>query len=166
VETPLVRDASTGDVGQLLTLVHALARYEREADQVVATEADLSAALFGDEPKVYAFVAEHEGTVVGMAIYYITFSTWTGRHGLYLEDLFVVPEFRRNGTGKALLSALAERAVQLGYARVEWVVLDWNQPAVDFYLSLGALPLDEWTMFRVSGDALSELGSPRPNPSD
>jgi GNAT superfamily N-acetyltransferase len=156
---PRVRDAVAGDVGKLLGLVHALAEYEREPHQVMATEADLAEALFGADPKVFALVAENAGEVLGMLIYFVTFSTWTGRHGLYVEDLFVVPGQRRQGTGKALLAALAERAVQAGHPRIEWVVLDWNQPAIDFYLSIGALPEDEWRIFRLSGDALSALAA-------
>lgn len=156
---PQVRDAVPGDVGKLLGLVHALAEYEREPDQVKATEAGLAEALFGTDPKVFALVAENAGAVLGMLIYFVTFSTWTGRHGLYVEDLFVVPGQRRQGTGKALLAALAERAVQTGCARIEWVVLDWNQPAIDFYYSVGALPLDEWRTFRLSGEALSALSA-------
>jgi GNAT superfamily N-acetyltransferase len=156
---PRARDAVPADVGKLLGLVHALAEYEREPDQVKATEADLAEALFGADPKVFALVAENAGVVLGMLIYFVTFSTWTGRHGLYVEDLFVVPGQRRRGTGKALLGALADRAAQRGCARVEWAVLDWNQPAIDFYLSLGAVPMDEWRTFRLSGDALSNLAA-------
>lgn len=156
----LVRDAVPTDVEQLLGLVRALARYERAEEEVLATEADLRNALFGASPKVFALVAESagSGSVVGMAIYFVSFSTWTGRHGLFLEDLFVAPEHRGRGTGRALLRALGARANQMGCARVEWAVLDWNQPAIDFYRSVGAVPLDEWRTFRLSGQALSELG--------
>ena len=115
--------------------------------------------MFGTGPKVFALVAENAGTVAGMLIYFVSFSTWTGRHGLYVEDLFVVPGQRRQGTGKALLAALAARAVQLGCPRIEWVVLDWNQPAIEFYLSLGALPMDGWRTFRLEGEAMSALGT-------
>jgi GNAT superfamily N-acetyltransferase len=160
---PRVRDAVPDDVGKLLGLVHALAEYEREPDQVKATEADLAEALFGQDPKVFALVAESAGEILGMLIYFVTFSTWTGRHGLYVEDLFVVPGQRRQGTGKALLAALADRAVQTGCPRVEWVVLDWNQPAIDFYVSVGALPQDEWRIFRLSGDPLAALAAATPN---
>jgi GNAT superfamily N-acetyltransferase len=140
-------------------MVHGLAEYERERDQVMATEADIADALFGADPKVFALVAEHDGEIAGMLIYFVTFSTWTGQHGFYIEDLFVVPELRRVGTGKALLAELAERAVRMGYERIEWVVLDWNEPAITFYHSLGALPLDEWRTFRLSGSALTLLAS-------
>jgi GNAT superfamily N-acetyltransferase len=159
---PTIRDAVPGDVGQLLSFVRGLAEYEREQHQVMATEADLAEALFGSDPKVFALVAENAGTVAGMLIYFVSFSTWTGRHGLYVEDLFVVHGQRRQGTGKALLAALAARAVQIGSPRIEWVVLDWNQPAIDFYLSLGALPMDEWRTFRLSADALSDLAAADP----
>jgi GNAT superfamily N-acetyltransferase len=156
---PTIRDAHPGDVAQLLSFVRGLAEYEREQHQVMATEADLAEALFGADPKVFALVAENAGAVVGMLIYFVSFSTWTGRHGLYVEDLFIVPGQRRQGTGKALLAALAVRAVHTGCPRIEWVVLDWNQPAIDFYLSLGAVPMDEWRTFRLSDEALSELAA-------
>jgi GNAT superfamily N-acetyltransferase len=156
---PRIRDAVPGDIGELLSFVRGLAEYEREQHQVMTTEADLANALFGTDPKVFALVAEKGEAVVGMLIYFVSFSTWTGRHGLYVEDLFVLPGQRRQGTGKALLAALAARAVQTGCARIEWAVLDWNQPAIDFYLSLGALRMDEWRTFRLSGDALSELAA-------
>src|ERR1700677_3020329 len=155
----LVRDAVPADVGQLLAMVHGLADYEHAADHVMATEEDLAKALFSPDPKVFALVAEKAGALVGMAIYFLTFSTWTGRHGFYIEDLFIVPGQRRAGTGKALFRALAARAAQIGCPRIEWAVLDWNQSAIDFYLSLGALPLDEWRTFRLSGPALTDLGS-------
>jgi GNAT superfamily N-acetyltransferase len=155
----LVRDAVPDDVGQLVDLVRQLARYERSEDAAQATEEDFRRALFGPRPQVFALVADVAGTVIGIAVYFVSFSTWTGRHGLYLEDLFVVPEHRSRGVGRALLGALATRAVDQGCARLEWAVLDWNQPAIDFYRSLGAAANDEWTTFRLSGAALAGLGS-------
>jgi GNAT superfamily N-acetyltransferase len=156
---PVVRDAVPGDVGKLVDLVRQLARYERSEAAVEATEEDFRRALFAPAPVVFALVAGLAGDIIGMAVYFVSFSTWTGRHGLYLEDLFVVPQQRSRGVGRALLGALAARAVERGWARLEWAVLDWNQPAIDFYRSLGAVPADEWTTFRLSGPALAELGS-------
>jgi len=142
----------------VVDLVRQLARYERSEDAVQATEEDLRRALFCTSPQVFALVAEAEGKVIGIAVYFVSFSTWTGRHGLYLEDLFVVPEHRSRGVGRALLGSLAARALDRGCARVEWAVLDWNQPAIDFYRSLGAIANDDWTTFRLSGAALAEVG--------
>ena len=149
-----VREARASDVEQLHQLIIDLATYERSADQVKVTPEQLRAALFGPQPAVYALVAEAEGAVVGYALYFLNFSTWEGVHGIYLEDLYVQPEQRGTGLGKALLTALAEIAVSRGYARVEWWVLDWNQPSIDFYRRFGAVPMDEWTVFRLTGDAL------------
>ena len=149
-----VREARESDVDQLHQLIIDLATYERSADQVKVTPDQLRVALFGPQPAVYALVAEADGAVVGYALYFLNFSTWEGVHGIYLEDLYVQPEQRGSGLGKALLTALAEIAVSRGYARVEWWVLDWNQPSIDFYRRLGAIPMDEWTVFRLTGDAL------------
>ncbi len=157
-EGVLVRDAVPDDVGHLLDLVRQLARYERSEDAVQATEEDFRHALFCSSPQVFALVAEAKGEIVGIAVYFVSFSTWTGRHGLYLEDLFVVPEHRSRGVGRALLRSLAARALGRGYARLEWAVLDWNQPAIDFYRSLGAIANDDWTTYRLSGTALAEAG--------
>ena len=137
--------------------MHELARYERAPNSVEASAEDLRRALFGLDPKVFAVVAELDGSVVGMAIYFVSFSTWTGRHGLYLEDLFVEPAHRSRGIGRSLLSVVAARAVGLGCARLEWAVLDWNEPALGFYRSLGAVPMDEWTTYRLSGRALADV---------
>ena len=154
---PRVRAATVADTGPIVSLVRALARYEKAEHAVEMTEDALRAALFGPQPKVFALVADEAGAVVGMAVYFFSFSTWTGRHGLYLEDLFVLPEHRRHGAGRALVAALAARAVAAGCARLEWAVLDWNQPAIDFYGSLGAVAMDEWTTFRLSGASLARL---------
>lgn len=123
------------------------------------TEADLSSALFAGHPAAFCHVVEVEGAVVGMALWYVTFSTWVGRHGIYLEDLYVQPAHRRRGWASALLAALAGICVERGYGRMEWAVLDWNTPALDFYGALGAIPLDDWTVHRLSGDALARLAS-------
>ena len=136
---PAVREARESDVAQIHRLIIDLATYERAADQVKVTPEQLRDALFGPQPAVYALVAEADGAVVGFALYFLNFSTWEGVHGIYLEDLYVPPEQRGIGLGKALLTALAEIAVSRGYARVEWSVLDWNQPSIEFYRSLGAV---------------------------
>jgi len=153
-----IRTATPSDVPRILELIHSLAEYEREPDAVEATEAGLHTVLFGPNPQVFAHVAEQDGHVVGMAIWFVTFSTWTGVHGIWLEDLFVEPEARGGGHGKALLAKLAQVCVERGYRRLEWTVLDWNEPSINFYRSLGAGPLDEWTTYRLTGEALSRLG--------
>lgn len=153
----MIREARPADAGDLLRLIRALADYEREPDAVEATEELLSASLFGPDPKVHAYVAERDGRVVGMAVWFLAFSTWTGRHTLYLEDLFVEPDARRHGAGRALIRRLASRAIELGCSRMDWSVLDWNEPAMAFYRTLGARPMEEWTTWRVEGRALSLL---------
>jgi GNAT superfamily N-acetyltransferase len=154
----LIRAARPADVPVLLQLVHELADYEREPDAVEATEPMLHAALFGEQPAASSHVAVLDGEVVGFALWYVTFSTWKGLPGLWLEDLFVRPAARGSGFGKELLQALAAVCVERGYPRLEWWVLDWNEPARGFYRSLGAVPQDEWTTFRVDGPALRALG--------
>jgi GNAT superfamily N-acetyltransferase len=158
----LIRSATSDDVPVVLALVRELATYEREADAVVATEAHVRDALFGVDPKAFCLVAEDDsGAVVGFAIWFVNFSTWLGTHGIYLEDLFVRPDARGAGHGRALLEELAGIAVERGYGRVEWAVLDWNEPAQGFYRSLGAEPMQEWTTWRLAGDALRTFGQPR-----
>ncbi len=154
-----IRPATPADVATLRALIVELAVYEREPDAVKASEADFHAALFGDKPLAEAVLAEIDGTAVGMAVFFTSFSTWTGKGGLYLEDLFVRPEARGQGVGKALLVHLAGLAVTRGLARFEWSVLDWNTPAIGFYTALGARPQDEWTVMRVTGDALTRLAA-------
>lgn len=157
-----IRPAEPGDVAELHALIEELAAYERETDAVEATAEDLAAALFAPEPSVHAHVAvvEVDGTevVAGVAIWFVTYSTWRGRHGIWLEDLFVRPQRRRLGLGRALLSDLAATCARRGYGRLEWSVLDWNEPAHAFYRSLGAAPQDEWTTWRLHGEALEALG--------
>ncbi len=140
-------------------MIRELAEYEREPNAVVATEAMLHEALFGDSPAVFGLIAEDEGVTVGFALWFLNFSTWLGRHGIYLEDLYVRPEHRGSDHGKALLAELASICVERGYGRFEWWVLDWNTPAIDFYRSIGAEPMDEWTVQRVTGDALTDLAA-------
>ena len=155
-----IRAAAPDDVPVILELIHELAVYEREPDAVEATEDMLRTALFGDSPAASCHVATLGGEVVGFALWYVTFSTWKGLPGLWLEDLFVRPVARGHGLGKALLQELARVCVERGYPRFEWWVLDWNEPSIGFYRSLGAVPQDEWTVFRVDGEALVHLATP------
>jgi GNAT superfamily N-acetyltransferase len=147
--TPLIRPAAAADVPAILGLVHELAAYERAANEVLATEADLASSLFGDSPVAFCHVAELDGAVVGFALWFRNFSTWLGKPGIYLEDLFVKPAARGHGIGKALLMTLVAIARERGYGRVEWSVLDWNSTAIGFYRSLGATPNDDWTVWRL-----------------
>ncbi|MFJ6678729.1 GNAT family N-acetyltransferase [Microbacterium sp. NPDC091382] len=155
----VLRSAAPGDEDGILAAIHALAVYEREPDAVRTTIADLTAALFGDDPKVFAHVIERDGGIRAIAVWFLTFSTWTGRHGIWLEDLFVDESDRGRGYGTALLASLAGVALERGYPRLEWTVLDWNAPAVGFYRSIGAEGLEEWTTQRMSGDALASLAA-------
>lgn len=145
----MIRPAVREDVPAILSLIRELAEYERSPSSVVATESLLSSALFGPSPAVFCHVAVVDDEVVGFALWFLNFSTWLGRHGLYLEDLFVRTSHRGLGLGKALLETLIALARERGYGRVEWVVLDWNEPAHAFYRSLGAEPMDDWTVWRV-----------------
>ena len=158
-----VRRAVREDVPAILDLIRALAAYEREPDAVEATEADLVRTLFPDDgsPTAHCHVAEADGAVVGIAVWFVTFSTWTGRNGMWLEDLFVLPEHRGSGLGRALLSSLAAVCLERGWPRLEWTVLDWNTPSIEFYRAIGALGMQEWTTQRVTGDALEQLAAPR-----
>ncbi len=154
-----VRPATIDDVPRILELIHELADYEREPDAVEATTADLVAALFppGATPTAFAHVAEGDGEVVGMALWFVTFSTWTGRNGIWLEDLFVRPAHRGAGLGRDLLAPLARVCAERGWRRLDWAVLDWNEPSIGFYRSLGAIAQDEWTTYRLTGPALTAL---------
>jgi GNAT superfamily N-acetyltransferase len=152
-----IEAATERDVAVLHGLIQALADYERLAHEVVATERDLRDALFGPHPYAEAVVASVGGEAVGFALWFHNYSTFVGRPGLYLEDLFVLPAWRGRGVGRALIVHLARIAVERRCGRMEWSVLDWNEPAIRFYKSLGARPMDEWTVFRVTGDALVRL---------
>ena len=154
-----VRRARREDVPAIVELVYGLADYERAPDECHLTAAQLETALFGDAPAVFCHVAEHEGEVAGCALWFLSFSTWRGVHGIYLEDLFVRPETRGTGLGKALLTALAQECVTNNYERLEWSVLNWNTPAINFYQSLGAKPQEEWTTYRLTDEPLKNLGS-------
>ena len=153
-----VRRICPDDVPAVVGLVRELAEYERALHEVRVTEEQLRACLFRDSPALFGHVAEHEGEVVGVALWFLNFSTWRGTHGIYLEDLFVKPAQRGRGLGKELLRTLAEVCVERGYSRLEWSVLDWNTPSIDFYRKAGAVPMDEWTVFRLTDDALTRLG--------
>lgn len=152
-----LRPATIGDVPLILQFIRELAEYERMLDDVVATEEMLREELFGAKPKAEVILCHEGEKPVGFALFFHNFSTFRGRAGIYLEDLFVRPEFRGKGYGKMLLKALAKLAVERNCARLEWAVLDWNTPSIEFYKSLGALPMDEWTVYRLTGDALSKL---------
>ena len=160
-EKPLlsIRPATVDDVPLIARLIRELAEYERLADAAVATEAGLREQLFGERPAAEVLIAEANGEPVGFALFFHTFSTFLGKRGLYLEDLFVRPDFRGLGLGKHLMAALARIAVQRDCGRFEWSVLDWNEPSIAFYRRLGATGMDEWTVQRLEGDALHALAS-------
>ncbi len=155
--TPSLRPARPGDEAVICELIRDLARYEKLEHTVESTAESIAAALFAANPRVFCDLAEVDGAVVGFALWFYTFSTFRGRHGIWLEDLFVRPEARQAGAGTALLRNLARRCVQEGLGRFEWSVLDWNEPAITFYKRLGAGLLDDWTMCRVDGAALTAL---------
>ena len=156
-----VRPATAADVPRILELIRELAAYERALDQVTATEHDLRLALFAVQPAVFAHVAVADGTVIGFALWFVNFSTWLGRHGIYVEDLYVTPAMRGRGIGTALLAELAAICVRRGYGRLEWWVLDWNAQAIGFYRSIGAEPMSEWTVQRLTGQSLDDLAGRR-----
>jgi GNAT superfamily N-acetyltransferase len=161
VNSPVVRPARPEDVPAILGLVRDLAEYERALHEVRATEADLQQALFADGASVHAHVVEVDEGVVGFALWFRNFSTWLGTHGIYLEDLYVRPDQRGRGLGRRLLQELAAVCVAHGYGRLEWSCLDWNAPARGFYASLGAEPMEEWTVHRLTGDALRRVAQAR-----
>ncbi len=153
----MVRRATAADAPEILRMIRALASYERQPEAVEATEQSLRTILFGDDPKVFAHVAEQDARAVGVAVWFLNFSTWTGRHGIYLEDLFVDPDARRAGVARALFVALAREAKALGCARIDWAVLDWNELAMDFYQRIGGRPSEGWQPWRLEGEALERL---------
>jgi GNAT superfamily N-acetyltransferase len=152
-----IRSATIADVAAILELIRALATYERAPNEVTATEKDLAETLFGEKPAAEVLLAFEEERAVGFALFFHNFSTWLGRPGLYLEDLFVRPEDRGKGYGRALLIELAKIARDRRCGRMEWAVLDWNEPAIQFYRKLGAKPMDEWTVFRLTRDGIAKL---------
>ena len=152
-----LRRARSDEAGLVLSLVRELAEYEKLSHEVEATEAGIAAALFGENPVLFCEIAEWKGEPAGFAIWFVNFSTFSGRPGIYLEDLFVRPAQRGNGIGKALLAHLAKECVANGWSRLQWSVLDWNTPSIDFYKSLGAVMMNEWTICRIDGAALIAL---------
>jgi GNAT superfamily N-acetyltransferase len=157
--TVSIRPARPGEAGLVFSFVRELAAYERLAQAVDATEAMIDAALFGPDPRVFCDIAEWDGAPVGFALWFANFSTFRGRHGIYLEDIFVRPDHRRRGVGRALFHYLARRCAERGWTRFEWSVLDWNAPSIAFYQSLGAELLKDWTVCRISGEALARLAT-------
>jgi GNAT superfamily N-acetyltransferase len=157
-----IRRARPDEAGLVLSFIRELAEYEKLLHEVEATEAVIAAALFGDNPRLFCEIAEWNGEVAGFAVWFINFSTFSGRSGIYLEDLFVRPALRGKGIGKALLANLAKQCVVNGWSRLQWSVLDWNTPSIEFYKSLGAVLMDEWTVCRVNGPALKALAEGAP----
>ncbi|MER6682381.1 GNAT family N-acetyltransferase [Streptomyces olivaceoviridis] len=157
----MIRTATPDDVPVIHTMVRELAEYEKAPEEARASEAQLREALFGERPAAFAHMAvdEEGGEPVGFALWFLNFSTWRGVHGIYLEDLYVRPQARGGGHGRALLAELARICVERGYERLEWSVLDWNRPAIGFYEALGARPQDEWTVYRLTDESLTALGS-------
>jgi GNAT superfamily N-acetyltransferase len=152
-----IRSATPADSALILRFIRDLAEYEKLLDSVETSEADITVALFGPNPRAFADIAEIDGAPVGFALWFYNYSTFVGRHGIYLEDLFVRPEARGSGAGKALLANLAKRCVDENLGRLEWAVLDWNAPSIAFYDSLGAAAMDEWIVRRMTGEALRKL---------
>lgn len=154
-----IRPAKREEVEEVLQLIQDLATYEKAPDQVEASRDDLLNTIFAKEPRVFCDLVEVDGQIAGMAIWFLNYSTWQAKHGIYLEDLYIKPEFRARGYGKALLKHLAQICDKEGYGRLQWWVLDWNSPAIEFYRSFGAEAMDEWTVYRTSGQALKDLGN-------
>jgi len=157
-----IHRARRDELPLVLSLVRELAAYEKLSHEVAATEAMIEAALFCDSPRLFCDIAEWNGEPAGFAVWFVNFSTFAGRFGIYLEDLFVRPQHRRNGIGKALLAHLARECVENGWAQLQWAVLDWNTPSIEFYKTLGAVLMDEWTLCRVTGPALDALAAKAP----
>ena len=154
----MIRSAKPEDLSEISSLIKELADYERAPEQAIATIEDLGAALFGPSPKVFCEIVEVDGAVLGFAIWFLNFSTWQGKHGIYLEDLFIRPQYRGSGWGRKLLEHLAAKCIENNWGRFQWWVLDWNEPAIEFYKALGASPMNEWTVYRVAGEELKKLG--------
>ena len=155
----MIRFAKPEDLEAIHHLIYELAVYEKAPDEAKATVDAIRTSLFSEKPVAYCHVAEVDGKVVGIAIWFLNYSTWLGKPGIYLEDLFVLPEFRKQGLGKEFMKVLAKLCVENGYERFQWWVLDWNAPSIDFYKSIGAVAMDEWTVFRLSGDDLKKFAA-------
>ncbi|OBH00781.1 MULTISPECIES: GNAT family N-acetyltransferase [unclassified Mycobacterium] len=156
-----IRRATPEDAGAITEMIHALAEFEHAADQCTVTEKQIAAALFGATPTVYGHLAEVDGEIAAMALWFLNFSTWDGVAGIYLEDLFVRPGFRRRGLARALLATLAAECLDRGYTRLSWAVLNWNADAITLYDGVGGEPQREWTTYRLSGPGLAELAESR-----
>jgi GNAT superfamily N-acetyltransferase len=154
-----IRLANPTNIQDIHRLIYELAVYEKAPDQMVATVAQIEQSLFNDSPVAFCHVAEVDGKIVGIALWFLNYSTWLGKPGIYLEDLFVQPEYRGHGIGKGFMKTLAQLCIERGYERFQWWVLDWNEPSIEFYKSLGAVPMNEWTVFRLSGGALKEFAN-------
>lgn len=154
-----IRLAQPADVEDIHRLIYELAVYEKAPEEMVATIDQIKTSLFNESPVAFCHVAEVEGKIVGIALWFLNYSTWLGKAGIYLEDLYVQSEYRGHGIGKGFMQTLAALCEERGYERFQWWVLDWNKPSIDFYESLGAVPMNEWTVFRLSGDALKKFAS-------
>lgn len=154
-----IRLAEPADASALHSLIYDLAVYEKASNEMVATVEQLRESLFSSHPVAFAHVAEVDGKIVGIALWFLNYSTWLGKPGIYLEDLFVQPEYRGHGIGKGFMKTLAQLCIERGYERFQWWVLDWNTPSIDFYKSLGAVAMDDWTVFRLSGSSLKKFAS-------
>ena len=154
-----IRLAIPDDAENIHRLIYKLAVYEKAPDEMVATVAQIKESLFNESPVAFCHVAEVDGQIVGIALWFLNYSTWLGKPGIYLEDLFVQPEFRGHGIGKGFMKTLAQLGIERGYERFQWWVLDWNEPSIEFYKSLGAVAMDEWTVFRLSGGALKKFAN-------
>ncbi len=152
-----IRQARPTDANAIYDMIYELAVYEKAPEEVVTTADEIRATLFGEGSKTEALICEIDGKIAGYAVFFTSYSTWLGRNGIYMEDLYISPDFRGQGAGKALLKHIAQCAVQRKCGRLEWSVLDWNQPAIDFYLSIGALPQSEWVRYRLDGEALQKF---------
>jgi GNAT superfamily N-acetyltransferase len=159
VPVVVTRPVRESDVERIVCMVHDLAAYERSAHECGLTVPQLSDALFSERPALFGHVAEIDGVVVGFVVWFLNFSTWTGTHGVYGEDMFVLPEYRQHGVGRALFREMAAECVRRGYGRLEFAILDWNKPTIAFTASLGAEPLHDWTTYRISGEELTRLGA-------
>ena len=154
-----IRLAIPGDIEDIHRLIYELAVYEKAPEQMVATIDQINGSLFNNQPVAFCHVAEVDGQIVGIALWFLNYSTWLGKPGVYLEDLFVQPEYRGHGIGKGFMKTLAQLCIERGYERFQWWVLDWNEPSIEFYKSFGAVPMDEWTVFRLSGGALKKFAN-------
>jgi GNAT superfamily N-acetyltransferase len=154
-----IRLAIASDVEDIHRLIYELAVYEKAPEQMVATIDQIDSSLFNDQPVAFCHVAEVDGKIVGIALWFLNYSTWLGKPGIYLEDLFVQPEYRGHGIGKGFMKTLAQLCIERGYERFQWWVLDWNEPSIEFYKSIGAVAMEEWTVFRLSGGALTKFAN-------